>query len=278
MTQIVRRDIEFGVSNERLPRDWYAGDPQLTPIVGALSLMFPRGESFFVESVRRFRDRIDDPALAADVVGFVGQEAMHGREHRAFNELLAQRAPEAVARIDRHVKFLLGGARKFLSPRGQLAVTCALEHYTATLAEHLLEPGGLGESIHPAAQPMWLWHGFEELEHRAVAFDVYRAVGGGYFRRAALMLVTGAIFAVALVRTSRWLRAADPRPRTWRDRARTVGHLFGRPGPMRRLISATAGYMIPWFHPNRRDVAAVLDRSRTALFDADAGLTVRGAA
>lgn len=263
---LVRRDVELALSSDRVPRDWYAEDPYLSAFIAALSLVFPRGEAFFVESVRRLRDTVRDPDLAAEVAAFVGQEAMHAREHRALNRLIAAHAPEAVARSDAEVAQILAAARRLLGPRGRLAVTCALEHLTATLAEQLLRPGPIQASIHPEVRPLWLWHALEELEHRAVAHDVYRAAGGGYARRVAAMALAGAGLAYALARIHRRLLAADPRPRTLGVRARGLAHLWGRPGPLRRLVAAGVAYLDPRYDPARRDVAALVEEYRARLF------------
>jgi len=44
----------------------------VTHFFNALSLLFPAGERFFMDSVRNYRDRIDDPLLKQQVVGLVG--------------------------------------------------------------------------------------------------------------------------------------------------------------------------------------------------------------
>src|SRR5690606_18852059 len=86
--KIQTRRIEFEY-DETLPKHFVGGDPAMSHVVAVLSSLFPEGEDFFVESVRRYRDRIDDPELKKQVAGFIGQEAIHGREHRTFNDRLA---------------------------------------------------------------------------------------------------------------------------------------------------------------------------------------------
>src|SRR5919108_4979569 len=85
------RRISFEESLRDLPQHFAAdGDLILSHLAASLSAVFPDGEDFFVRSVRRFRDQIDEPVLMRQVAGFMGQESMHGREHRAFNDRLAQ--------------------------------------------------------------------------------------------------------------------------------------------------------------------------------------------
>src|SRR5262245_37143560 len=100
---IPRRDVELGLDPASVPRDWANEDAFETTFLNALSLLFPEGERFFVESVKQHKDLVTDPELQREVIGFIGQEAMHGKEHRAFNELLVAHgfaeAPRENARL-----------------------------------------------------------------------------------------------------------------------------------------------------------------------------------
>jgi predicted metal-dependent hydrolase len=263
---IPRRDVELGLTSSRVPRDWCSDDPFDTTFLNALSLLFPEGERFSVESVKQHKDQITDPELSRAVVGFIGQEAMHGKEHRAFNELLIEHGYGEVPIIDANVRHFLKRVRKTLSPASQLAATCALEHFTAMLAETLLKDERMRNLFDPSVRPLWLWHALEESEHKAVAFDVYVASGGSYARRASIMLLTTAVFfaAQALVHTR--LMAARKilwKPWTW---ARGVTRLWIYPGFFTRLLPAYLAYFRPGFHPDDRDTRALLESWRTQLF------------
>jgi hypothetical protein len=269
---VLKRRVDFDFDPRAVPRDWYRGDAHLTTFWNALSLLFPEGERFFVESVRRFRDRIEDPAERAAIDGFIGQEAMHGRAHRLFNDMLRQRDLAVSADAEAQLRRLLGFARRTLSPKGRLAVTCALEHFTAILAEQLLRQDAHRDSGHPSVQPLWTWHALEESEHKAVAFDVYQAVGGTYAMRVGLMLVTSAFFfAETAVLHVRFLRAGGE---LWNLRGwlRAVDYLWLRPGLFRSLLPAYLDYFRPGFHPNDRDTATLLATWRERLFGRDGAL------
>lgn len=273
MRDLVRRRVEFDFDPRTVPRDWYRGDAHLTTFWNALSLLFPEGERFFVESVRRYRDRIEDPGLRADIDAFIGQEAMHGRSHRAFNDMLRERGLGDVSeRAEEGLRWLLKRARRKLSGRGQLAVTCALEHYTAILAEQLLAQAGHRDAAHESVRSLWIWHALEESEHKAVAFDVYRAVGGSYALRATLMLTTTLFFfgEVANVHL-RFLRAEGQlwNVRGWQGALR---YLWLRPGILRQLLPAYLDYFRPGFHPEDRDTRALLEAWRERLFGAEGSL------
>jgi hypothetical protein len=269
---LLKRRVDFDFDPRAVPRDWYRGDAHLTTFWNALSLLFPEGERFFVESVRRFRDRIEDPAQRAAIDGFIGQEAMHGRAHRLFNDLVRQRDVAVSAEAEAGLRRLLAFARRTLTPKGQLAVTCALEHFTAILAEQLLQQDEHRDSGHPTVQPLWTWHALEESEHKAVAYDVYEAVGGTYPRRVALMLVTTAIFfgEVANVHV-RFLRAGGE---LWNVRGwlRAMSYFWVRPGLFRKLVPAYLDYFRPGFHPDDRDTASLLATWRERLFGRDGEL------
>jgi predicted metal-dependent hydrolase len=272
------RQIDLDFDPSRVPQRWYADDLFLSLFFDSLSLLFPDGERFFVDSVRRFRSNLTDPTLLADVTGFIGQEAMHGRAHRAFNDTLAAQGLDLAPRL-RELRRLLDVARRILSPRAQLAVTCALEHFTAILAEQLLRRPDHRAAIDPSVRPLWLWHAYEESEHKSVAFDVYRTVGGTYALRIAIMLLTTVIFFAEVLNVHLRLLFAHRLlflPRAWRA---GLGWLLVRPGLLRRLVPAYFDYYRPTFHPSDRDTRALLDTWRTRLFD-DAGalLATAGAA
>lgn len=127
---------------------------------------------------------------------------MHGREHRVLNDITAAHGHAEAAMVERRLRGLLEFARRVLPKRSQLAVTCALEHFTAILAENLLGDPRQQADLDPSVRAPGQWHALEESEHKAVAFDVYRAVGGGYWRRTTTMLYTTAIFSAVL----RWCR------------------------------------------------------------------------
>src|SRR3954449_11570549 len=177
--QIPTRRISFEASLQDLPKHFAAdGDLILSHVAASLSAVFPDGEDFFVRSVRNFRDQITDPELKRQVAGFIGQEAMHGREHRAFNDRLDELG-YPTKKVERFTKWGLELREKVLSKKSNLAATAALEHFTATLAELVLTNEHTRSQFgHPAVRELFEWHALEESEHKAVAFDVYKAVGG----------------------------------------------------------------------------------------------------
>jgi predicted metal-dependent hydrolase len=281
MSQRVRSDrkvptrrISFEDSLREVPRHFAAdGDLVLSHVAASLSSVFPDGEDFFVRSVRHFRDQVTDPALKRQVTGFIGQDAMHGREHRAFNRHLAELGyPTRL--MERVTERGLALGERLVGPMASLAVTAALEHFTATLAERVLrdeETRGLfgdGE-----VRNLFLWHALEESEHKAVAFDVYRAMGGTErMRRATMNLVTAAFIggiAIAVGVSLLGDRAAY-RPRRL---ARSVRTLWRSPLMSREMWRELRAYNRSGFHPDDRDASTLIAQWREALFGPSGTLT-----
>src|SRR5437764_2005055 len=171
--------MEFDRWVAGLPKYFAAdGDMVMSHVLTVLSSTFPDGEKYFVRSVAAVRDEITDPQLQADVDGFIGQEQMHGREHKVLNERLAEHGYPTRG-IDSYVRGLYRVREPLQGKKVNLAFTAALEHYTATLAELLLTDEQARKAVgRPGARDILTWHALEESEHKAVAFDVYKAVGG----------------------------------------------------------------------------------------------------
>jgi predicted metal-dependent hydrolase len=259
--------MAFEASFEAVPRHFAAdGDLILSHITAALSSVFPDGEDFFVRSVRRFRDQITDPELKRQVNGFIGQEAMHGREHRAFNDRLSQLGYPAKG-IERFVRQTLGLRERVLSDKSNLAVTAALEHFTATLAELVLTSGETRRQFGDhAVQDLFVWHALEESEHKAVAFDVYQAVGGTERMRVWTMNLFryGFVAAMSTFVTASLLGDRDTYrpPILWRS----WGTVRRSPFLSRELWRQLKDYNRPDFHPDDSDTTELVERWRGALF------------
>ena len=204
--------MEFDPWLDNLPKYFAAdGDIVMSHILTVLSSAFPDGEDYFVRSVEAVRDRIDDPQLRGDVEGFIGQESMHGREHRALNTRLAELGYLTGA-MGSYVRKTYTLRKLIQTKKFNLAVTAALEHYTATLAETLLtDPRARAMIGDDGVRYLLMWHALEESEHKAVAFDVYKQVGGSELTRQVAMWLTHLTF---VLETSIWTAisvANDPR-------------------------------------------------------------------
>lgn len=265
--KVPTRRMDFEESFRDVPKHFAAnGDLLLSHLASSLSAVFPDGEDFFVRSVRHFRGEITDPELKRQVAGFIGQEAVHGREHRVFNDRLAELG-YPTKRFERLTRKGLAIRERLLSPKSNLAATAALEHFTATLAELVLTSEETRRQFgHPAVRDLFVWHALEESEHKAVAFDVYKAVGGSERLRVMTMNIFRFAFVVAMVvqmTVSVLGDRATYRRGTLRRSWRTFRH---SPVLSRDVWRQLRDYNRPDFHPDDSDTTELVEQWRTTLF------------
>ncbi|MDU2407575.1 metal-dependent hydrolase [Acinetobacter junii] len=206
-----RMDYNF----ENTPKYWCANDPAMTHYFTGLSTLFPEGESYFVRSVRALREHAKlNEALDREISAFIGQEAMHSKEHHAFHISAQQHGlnPESLEKV---TGIVLKGLEKIFSKKWNLLVTVGLEHYTAVLVVSMMET--VNEYMtDKTIRDLWLWHSVEETEHKAVAFDLYEYLYGNglnaYLPRVtiftlSLILITGlsTIYQIVLMKRDKQL-------------------------------------------------------------------------
>ncbi|TXH06338.1 MAG: metal-dependent hydrolase [Nevskiaceae bacterium] len=246
-----RRDLKFKLDPNRIC-DWHRQGPQVTHFFNAMSIFFPVGERFFIHSVRHYRDRIRDPELQQAITAFIGQEAMHGREHEDYNALMAQ-AGLPIAPMERRVAALLEWGKRKLPAITQLSATIALEHFTAIMADRVLRKDGTIDSRDPQMRLLWRWHALEETEHKGVAYDVFRSVRDpslkSYLTRTSGLVIASIIFLGFLHAYQRELVRADGRIGRLQGMDRYLRFLFGKGGFVRDLVGPWLDYFRPGFHP-----------------------------
>ncbi|MDQ3294263.1 MAG: metal-dependent hydrolase [Actinomycetota bacterium] len=252
---------------DQLPKHYAGDDVVMSHVVSVLSAVFPEGEDFFVRTVRNYRDQITDPELKKQVGGFIGQEAIHGREHRAFNDRLAELGYPTRG-IDKRVGIVLRFGERVLPKDWQLAITAALEHYTATLAGVLLiDPRAREIIADDEVRHLLLWHALEESEHKAVAFDVFHAVSGNERVRVNVMrfttfgfLASGVLNTIASLAMDRSARR-DPR-----RLLRSLRNARTSPWLTRQVRAQIRDYNRPGFHPDDHDTTELERHWRNELF------------
>ncbi len=247
-----REKIDFGL-DESIPRWWFAGDAYKTRVVDGFQLTFPDGERYFISSVRNFRDGVKDPALLADVKGFIRQEGQHGMQHMGFNELLKKQGVpvDAILRFERHALELM---QSTFSPRFNLALTAAFEHFTALLADTFFAKKATLDGADEKVRALLGWHAIEEMEHRHVAFDVYiKSAKGGYLMRVGAMSLATVMVVIAMYRLCDILLQVDGFSR--RERLslhlKNLPWLFGRKGLFSSMLPRILRYYRPSFHPSK---------------------------
>jgi len=253
--------------NGTIPRWWLGGDPIGTAWYNCLSGTFPRGEAYFIDSVKAHREGAP-PALAEDIRRFIVQEVNHTREHLAFNRI-ATDAGYDMARIDARVEEVL----KRLEGRPpilDLAATMALEHYTAMMAHEILAHPAHFAGADPEVAGLWRWHAIEEIEHKGVAYDTWLHATRGWSRwrrwkvKSILMLLVTKNFLFRRFRDALNLLEQDGITglgAKWR----LFVFLFGKPGILRRIFPAWVAYFLPGFHPWNRDERLLIAQAEQAL-------------
>jgi uncharacterized protein len=236
------------------PRHWMGGNPLATHLANGLHLVFPLGERFFVRSVRAYLDRIkDDPELLQQVKGFIGQEVRHGMEHERFFETLEANGYDTKTFLRLFEKIAFGIIEPAAPRKLRLSVTVALEHFTASFANKALTSRLLEDLAPPAMRDLLLWHASEEIEHKAVAFDVLKKVDPRYSVRIAGLIVatitlTGfwMMGTAMLMRQEKGVSMATLR-RDWRKLAPN------KPIGPATIAAAFREYLRPDFHPSQKD-------------------------
>lgn len=247
--QIKPSRMNFAFDAAQVPDHWAFNDPFSTHFMGTLSSLFPVGERFFVDSVRALRDASQDPAHKKEISGFIGQEAMHSLEHVSMNNMLAAKGLPAL-RAEKFTLSLLDFGRRTLTPRQQLAVTVALEHFTAIIAHRLLTDTDTMNSLSDEMRPIWMWHAIEETEHKAVAFDLYEQVpGNSYAERVVFQMLASVILAAVVSAFHIQFMAKDKQLFNLRSWAFGLNKLFGRKGIVSGLWSDYLDFFKPDFHP-----------------------------
>ena len=258
---ITPRDRRFG---RDAPQDrlWHGGSVEATAIYNALSTTFPSGEAYFVESVRKFREGAP-PKLAEEIKAFTTQEAIHSREHDAFNKR-AEHAGYDLTKLEAQVEKRLAITRD-RPPIVNVAATMALEHFTAILAHQLLADPKHLAGADPEASELWRWHSVEEIEHKGVAYDTWLHATRGWPRakrwkvKAKVMLYVTRNFLVDRTAGALELMRQDGVTgiRAW---SKLLWYLWIQPGMFRKIAGAWLRYFLPGFHPWNEDDRLLLAR------------------
>ena len=264
------RNLMIG-RGQAMMRWWNGGDPVATAFYNGMSVAFPLGEAFFIDSVRKFRDAAP-AAQQAQIDAFIKQEAAHSREHIHFNKQVHEAGYE-VESIEADLAEQLAKAREFPAVIN-LATTVALEHFTAIIAHAALKSDRHFKSASADAARLWKWHAIEEIEHKGVAFDTFLAATqnwSAYKRwkiRSLLMLNISYNFLRGRLRATRQFLKQDgiDGPRTW---LRVFSYLVLYPGLLRQILPAWLSFFRPGFHPWQHD-----DRALAAEHEARLALPV----
>lgn len=259
------RNVKFNWENT--PPVWVPDDPFTSHFINVLHLLLPEGELWFCRVYNKALALVSDEPLRENVRGFIRQEAIHSRSHSVVLQHFLQAHGIDTAPYTNKVHWLftqlLGDhplginigwewlAKAWLMFR--LGVIAAIEHYTCIIGQWILESRGLDEAqADSVMMDLLRWHGAEEVEHRAVAHDLFVSVGGGYIQRQLLMLLVGPILLLLWLLGTRYFlkqNATDQKHyrllREWRRAARQ-----DRLPSLGMLVQAASRYLHRDFHPH----------------------------
>ncbi|HEY3049897.1 MAG TPA: metal-dependent hydrolase [Polaromonas sp.] len=247
------RKLELDLS-QGFARHWHSGDAFLSQYYNALSMSFPVGEQSFINSVRDglklLPETPDNAPLRETVAQFIGQEATHRHVHGLYNAQLEKQG--LVNRWQHWASRRIGfGKKRGIHPLHWLAVTAAYEHCTAVFADGTLRYERWFADADPTLQTLWRWHAAEETEHRAVAFDLYTALGGNYAWRIRWYFYALLLFTLDAGRQTvlnLWHDGSAFKPGTWGS---ALKFFWGKDGMVWRCTGPLLAYLRRDFHPDQ---------------------------
>lgn len=234
---------------DSIPRYWFNGSPFLTHMLNVYTLLIPDNESYYIRQLKRCMKEIEDPRLKTQLLRFFRQEGQHGIEHKAFWTNLEQQGIRHQGFI-RAVNWFFYGVLEPILPRPvHLANIACIEHINAYLGHFYLSRGQL-EGADGHMRLLFEWHFAEEIEHKAVAFDVFQTVGGSYPVRLLSAVLVFPMFYIILTAGTFYLLVRDGqllRRRTWRD----LGRYLFSDGALVHDLRNIGRYLMPGFHPRQ---------------------------
>lgn len=287
--KIIPRKVKFDW--EQTPIDWIPHEPFASYFINQINMILPAGEFWFCRLYNKALPMITDQKLKEDVQAFIRQEAMHARAHTsAVNEYLSERKIDPQPNLD-IMDWLFEKALadkpfdltvpKLLDKQWlllRLGIIATVEHMTCVLGKYALY-NTIWEKLDadPELLDLLRWHGAEEIEHRSVAFDLYKHLGGNYISRYYLSLVAVPAVILLWVDGAARMMAQDPRlaahkpsvfkPWVWREWSRVASRKL-LPSPV-WLSLQQVSYFSPWYDPvleaDTDDAVAYLEKSPAAL-------------
>lgn len=246
-----RRRIKLNFPNS-ISKHWLGKSAFRTHLLNSFTLIFPDGEKYFIRSTKKYLNKISNDALKKDAKAFMAQESQHYMQHEKFFENLRAQGYD----IDKLLYITELIAYEILEPlMGQkinLATTAGLEHYTALLAEIGLE-GNYLKQAQSQMRDLFEWHAAEEIEHKAVAYDVLQNFDDSYtLRIVGLIIATLILLSFSSLCTSSLLyqdkKLLDRG--VWKD---FLGFLFIKEKLFFKGVAIVLRYLKPNYHPWEKD-------------------------
>jgi len=231
----------------------------------AASLIPTPVEPWLIKLLQSVIDKLpeDEPELRQDLLGFIGQESQHYRQHNLFNKAMIARGYPRLAEFERDLADDLAVFLKTRSPKFLFAYADGFESLGAVSGQIWFEKSeGLLDGADPSAVALWKWHMAEEFEHREICFTVYHALFGrglwnaivnGYFYR-----VYGFICAMRHLNTHKarmldYLLEVDRQTMSAAEKKKLDADLCEFAAFQRKhfLVQLLKNFL-PWYNPGRK--------------------------
>jgi predicted metal-dependent hydrolase len=252
------RRMQFNTDDMNMAQFAIENNSLISTFFYSLSAMFPEGERFFIHAVRHYQKSVNDPKMLADIRGFIGQEAHHGRCHEELNDAI-EMLGIPMSMVSENMTARVNMLKNRFGPARQLALTVAMEHFTASLAEFILENPEVLDQAPDTFRNMMIWHSVEEIEHKAVAFDLFRLqVNDEWMRRRVMVIAMVSLFSRIAIFQIRilWQTKHLPSLQEWLGAAR---FFWGKKGILRANALGVKKFFQRDFHPNDIDQSALID-------------------
>ena len=252
------RRMQFNTDDMNMAQFSIENNSLISTFFYTLSGMFPDGERFFIHTVRHYQKTINDPKMIADIRGFIGQEAHHGRCHEDLNDEI-EKLGIPIKMVSNNMASRIEMLKHRFGPARQLALTVAMEHFTASLAEFILENPEVLDQAPEAFRQMMLWHSVEEIEHKAVAFDVFRLqVDDEWMRRRVMVIAMVSLFSRIAFFQVRMLWKTKHLP-SWQEWRGAFQFFWGKKGILRANTNGMKKFFQRGFHPNDIDQSSLIE-------------------
>lgn len=246
---------------------FFNGNSLLSVFAAALSSTFPPGEAEFIESVRNYRDQITDEKLKAEIRGFIGQEGHHSHQHKRANLALRDLGLDAV-RLEKDLESVIEKmrTRKFMNNKRRLAMTVGMEHLTAIMAEFILNNPEVLEPLEDSVKELLYWHAVEEIEHKAVAFDVYMQCEGDRKQLRRTLTIVKYLFSLRISGYMIALLIWSRKMPSWSDVKGFASFMWGKKGLLTNIRKPYNDYFKADFHPWDHDNQELVDKWKSEFY------------
>ena len=247
---LVTRKFKFKL-DKVATRYWLNGSAVKTLHANTLTTGIPFGERFFVGCVLPHIRTIKCPLLRKNALAFARQEINHSKEHlKLYLKSVKPFYPKLKAKGSFYQ--VLSVVIAFLAGKKiRLAMVAAIEHYTAVAADMYLSDATLFDGADERIVAIWHWHFIEELEHRAVAVDIFKASKGNYFQRIAGFFLAGFLLLIAFFNCFFHMVIYDKLYLSASFYRESFHFFWGKEGILRKLAIPFLHYLHPSFHPDK---------------------------